>query len=145
MKVLIKDTAKSREALKLKLEEGKDQLIEINSHSTEVSTELIGKIRESEKSAELESLMLRLFDLFGLGVDDAGRQTYRLTNTERLPVNLLGHRVEPWLSLLTGNSLSAGMIRFTYPGITQSSPEPSNKCSARTKWHNLVCDLGIRW
>ena len=92
MTVLIKDTAKSREALKLKLEEGKDQLIEINSHSTEVSTELIGKIRESEKSAELESLMLRLFDLFGLGVDDAGRQTYRLTNTERLPVNLLGHR-----------------------------------------------------
>ena len=92
MKVLIKDTAKSREALKLKLEEGKDQLIEINSHSTEVSTELIGKIRESEKSAELESLMLRLFDLFGLGVDDAGRQTYRLTNTERLPVNLPGHR-----------------------------------------------------
>ena len=92
MTVLIKDTAKSREALKLKLEEGKDQLIEINSHSTEVSTELIGKIRESEKSAELESLMLRLFDLFGLGVDDAGRQTYRLTNTERLPVNLPGHR-----------------------------------------------------
>ena len=45
MTVLIKDTAKSREALKLKLEEGKDQLIEINSHSTEVSTELIGKIR----------------------------------------------------------------------------------------------------
>ena len=92
MTVLIKDTAKSREALKLKLEEGKDQLIEINSHSVEVSTELIGKIRESEKSAELESLMLRLFDLFGLGVDDAGRQTYRLTNTERLPVNLPGHR-----------------------------------------------------
>ena len=92
MTTLIKDTAKSREELKLKLEEGKDQLIEINSHSVEVSTELIGKIRESEKSAELESLMLRLFDLFGLGVDDAGRQTYRLTNTERLPVNLPGHR-----------------------------------------------------
>ena len=89
---LIKETAKSRDDLKLKLEEGKDQLIEINSHSTEVSTELIGKIRESEKSAELESLMLRLFDLFGLGVDDAGRQTYRLTNTDRLPVNLPGNR-----------------------------------------------------
>ena len=89
---LIKETAKSRDDLKLKLEEGKDQLIEINSHSTEVSTELIGKIQESEKSAELESLMLRLFDLFGLGVDDAGRQTYRLTNTDRLPVNLPGNR-----------------------------------------------------
>ena len=92
MTLLIKDTAKSRDALKLKLEEGKDQLIEINSHSTEVSKKLIGKIRESEKSAELESLMLRLFDLFGLGVDDAGRQTYRLTNSERLPVNLPVHR-----------------------------------------------------
>jgi len=92
MSTLIKQTANSRESLKIKLEEGKDQLIEINSHSVEVSSGLIEEIRESEKTAELESLMLRLFDLFGLGVDDAGRHTYRLTNTERLPVNIPGNR-----------------------------------------------------
>ena len=89
---LIKDTTVSREDLKLKLEEGKDQLIEINSHSTDVSAELIEQISKSENLTELESLMLRLFDLFGLGVDDAGNHTYRLTNTERLPVNLPGNR-----------------------------------------------------
>ena len=38
---LIKETKKSREELKIKLEQGKDQLIEINSHSTNKSNELI--------------------------------------------------------------------------------------------------------
>ena len=89
---LIKETKKSREELKIKLEQGKDQLIEINSHSTNKSNELIKKICESENSTELEYLMLRLFDLFGLGVDDIGKQTYRLTSTERLPVNIPGNR-----------------------------------------------------
>ena len=56
------------------------------------SNELIKKICESENSTELEYLMLRLFDLFGLGVDDIGKQTYRLTSTERLPVNIPGNR-----------------------------------------------------
>ena len=89
---LIKETKKSRKELQIKLEQGKDQLIEINSHSANKSDELIGKIRESENSSELESLMLRLFDVFGIGVDDIGKQTYRLTNTERLPVNIPGNR-----------------------------------------------------
>ena len=89
---LIKETKKSRKELQIKLEQGKDQLIEINSHSANKSDELIGKIRESENSSELESLMLRLFDIFGIGVDDIGKQTYRLTNTERLPVNIPGNR-----------------------------------------------------
>ena len=89
---LIQETKKSREELKIKLEQGKDQLIEINSHSPNTSKELIEKIRKSENSNELESLMLRLFDVFGLGVDDIGKQTYRLTNTERLPVNIPGNR-----------------------------------------------------
>ena len=87
---LIEETKKSRKELQIKLEQGKDQLIEINSHSANKSDELIGKIRKSENSSELESLMLRLFDIFGIGVDDIGKQTYRLTNTERLPVNI------PW-------------------------------------------------
>ena len=89
---LIKETKKSRKELQIKLEQGKDQLIEINSHSVNKSDELIGKIRKSENSSELESLMLRLFDIFGIGVDDIGKQTYRLTNTERLPVNIPGNR-----------------------------------------------------
>ena len=89
---LIKETKKSRKELQIKLEQGKDQLIEINSHSANKSDELIGKIRKSENSSELESLMLRLFDIFGIGVDDIGKQTYRLTNTERLPVNIPGNR-----------------------------------------------------
>ena len=89
---LIQKTKSSREELKIKLEQGKDQLIEINSHSPKISSELIEKIQKSENSKELESLMLRLFDIFGLGVDDIGKQTYRLTNTERLPVNIPGNR-----------------------------------------------------
>ena len=89
---LIEETKKSRKELQIKLEQGKDQLIEINSHSANKSDELIGKIRKSENSSELESLMLRLFDIFGIGVDDIGKQTYRLTNTERLPVNIPGNR-----------------------------------------------------
>ena len=89
---LIEETKKSRKELQIKLEQGKDQLIEINSHSANKSDELIGKIRKSENSSELESLMLRLFDVFGIGVDDIGKQTYRLTNTERLPVNIPGNR-----------------------------------------------------
>ena len=89
---LINDTAESRKKLKVKLQEGMDQLLEINSHSSAVSSDLIQQIQQSEKSIELEEFTLRLFDFMGLGIDDIAPQTYRITNAHRLPINLPGNR-----------------------------------------------------
>ena len=89
---LIKDTNESHKRHSAKLQEGTDRLLEINSHSSAISSELIREIQDAENSTELEKLALRLFDFMGLGIDDIGPRTYRITNAERLPVNLPGNR-----------------------------------------------------
>ena len=89
---LIEDTTESRKKLSVKLQEGTDQLLEINSHSSAISNELIREIHNSEDSTELEEFALRLFDFMGLGIDDIGPRTYRITNASRLPVSLPGTR-----------------------------------------------------
>ena len=89
---LINDTAESRIKLQVQLQEGMDQLLEINSHSSSVSSDLIHQIKKSEKSIELEEFALHLFDFMGLGIDDIDPQTYRITNAHRLPINLPGNR-----------------------------------------------------
>jgi len=89
---LIEDTGESRKRLSVKLQEGADRLLEINSHSNAISNELIREIQHAESSTELEELVLRLFDFMGLGIDDIGPRTYRITHTGRLPVNLPGNR-----------------------------------------------------
>ena len=89
---LIQDTGESRKRLSVKLQEGIDRLLEINSHSSATSSELIREIQDTEDSTELEELTLRLFDFMGLGVDDIGPRTYRITQAGRLPVNLPGNR-----------------------------------------------------
>ncbi|MDP7051788.1 MAG: RNA polymerase-associated protein RapA [Verrucomicrobiota bacterium] len=89
---LIKETDKRRKALCVKLQEGTDRLLEINSHSSETSAKLIREIHQIENSAELEKFALQLFDFMGLGVDDIGPRTYRITHAGRLPVTLPGNR-----------------------------------------------------
>lgn len=89
---LIEDTTESRKKLSVKLQEGTDQLLEINSNSSAISNELIREIHNSEDSTELEEFALRLFDFMGLGIDDIGPRTYRITNAGRLPVSLPGTR-----------------------------------------------------
>ena len=89
---LISDTAESRKKLKVKLQDGMDQLLEINSHSSAVSSDLIQQIQHTEKSMELEEFTLRLFDFMGLGIDDIAPQTYRITNAHRLPINFPSNR-----------------------------------------------------
>ena len=89
---LISDTAESRKKLKVKLQDGMDQLLEINSHSSAVSSDLIQQIQYGEKSVELEDFTLRLFDFMGLGIDDIAPQTYRITNAHRLPINFPSNR-----------------------------------------------------
>ena len=89
---LIEDTDESRKRLSVKLQEGIDRLLEINSHSSAISNELIREIQNTEDSTELEEFALRLFDFMGLGIDDIGPRTYRITHTGRLPLNLPGNR-----------------------------------------------------
>ena len=89
---LISDTAESRKKLKVKLQDGMDQLLEINSHSSAVSSDLIQQIQYGEKSVELEDFTLKLFDFMGLGIDDIAPHTYRITNAHRLPINFPNNR-----------------------------------------------------
>lgn len=89
---LIEDTDQSRKRLSVKLQEGTDRLLEINSHSSAISNELIREIQHTETSTELEEFALRLFDFMGLGIDDIGPRTYRISQTGRLPINLPGNR-----------------------------------------------------
>ncbi len=85
---LIQKTATDREFIKSTLREGMDQLLELNSHISTISSKLVQLIQKFEKHSQLESFTLKLFDYLGLEINDIGSHAYRLGNTERLPISL---------------------------------------------------------
>jgi len=85
---LIQKTATDREFIKSTLREGMDQLLELNSHISTISSKLVQLIQKFEKHSQLESFTLKLFDYLGLEINDIGLHAYRLGNTERLPISL---------------------------------------------------------
>lgn len=81
---LINQTASLHRELKLKLEQGRDKLLELNSSGKGRIDGLLDKILEAEQSPKLELFMTRLFDAIGLLQEDNGESCYLLRPTETM-------------------------------------------------------------
>ncbi len=81
---LINQTARLHRELKLKLEQGRDKLLELNSSGQGRVDGFLGQILKSEESPKLELFMTRLFDAIGLSQEDNGESCYVLRPTETM-------------------------------------------------------------
>ncbi len=75
---LIAETATAHEEIAAQLEQGRDRLLELNSHRPTEAAEVARAIAAADADAELEAFLLRVFDHFGVGVEDLGERTYLL-------------------------------------------------------------------
>ena len=75
---LIKGSKVFREDLEKQLSQGQDRLIALNSFRKEASAKLVGHIRTLDADRTLDQFMNRIFDHFGVTVDDIDTRTFRL-------------------------------------------------------------------
>jgi ATP-dependent helicase HepA len=75
---LIKDTAKYQNELRQTLENGRDRLLEMNSFRPLVAEKLVEKIKEADQDLGLEIYMTKVFEYFGIEIEDLAPRTYLL-------------------------------------------------------------------
>jgi ATP-dependent helicase HepA len=81
---LINQTASLHHELKIKLEQGRDKLLELNSSGQGRIDNLLQKILQAEQSPKLELFMTRLFDAIGFLQEDHDESCYVLRPTETM-------------------------------------------------------------
>lgn len=86
---LIGETRGYREELEQRLSRGQDKLIALNSCRAGVADALLEQIRQTDKDRSLDAFMNRIFDYFGVSVEDIDERTFRLSSgslfTESFP------------------------------------------------------------
>ncbi|MBL4631659.1 MAG: RNA polymerase-associated protein RapA [Paraglaciecola sp.] len=82
--LLINQTASLHRQLKLKLEQGRDKLLELNSSGQGRIDKLLEQILQAEQSPTLEMFMTRLFDAIGLLQEDNDESCYVLRPSETM-------------------------------------------------------------
>jgi len=75
---LIEESETFREDLEEQLSQGQDRLIALNSFREEASAELVGHIRTLDADRTLDQFMNRIFDHFGVNVEDIDSRTFHL-------------------------------------------------------------------
>lgn len=78
LEALIKETASYQRTLKQTLADGRDRLLEMNSFRHKLAKELVAKIRCEDKDLYLENYMAKVFDQFGIEMEDLAPRTYWL-------------------------------------------------------------------
>lgn len=79
--LLITDTQKAREQLKIELEQGRDRLLELNSNGGEQAQALANAIAAEDNETELVNFALNLFDIIGVEQEDLGENSIVITPT----------------------------------------------------------------
>ena len=76
---LIADSRSFRKELEATLGQGQDRLIALNSFREEVASELVDHIRVQDGDRTLDQFMNRIFDHFGVTVEDIEERSYHLS------------------------------------------------------------------
>lgn len=76
---LIKASRHFREDLEARLSQGQDRLIALNSFRQDVSTELVDQIARQDADRTLDGFMNRIFDHYGVTVEDLDTRTFHLS------------------------------------------------------------------
>lgn len=74
----VERTKEFKSHLDAELEKGRDHLLEISSFDRDQGQALVSQIEELDDDRRLEQLMLRIFDHFGVTVEDFGDRSYML-------------------------------------------------------------------
>ena len=75
---LVEESKVFRADLEKQLSQGQDRLIALNSFNKKASDKLVGHIRALDADRTLDQFMNRIFDHFGVTVDDIDTRTFRL-------------------------------------------------------------------
>jgi ATP-dependent helicase HepA len=75
---LIEETKVARKEIAVRLHEGRDRLMELNSFRPKVAAKIVDEIRKDDEDTVLEEFMLRVFDYYALQVDKIAERTYKL-------------------------------------------------------------------
>jgi ATP-dependent helicase HepA len=76
---LVKNSLQFREALEAKLSQGQDRLIALNSFREADSKHLVEQITAMDADRSLDQFMNRIFDHFGVTVEDIDERTFHLS------------------------------------------------------------------
>lgn len=90
LRVLIQKIQQAKQALYLKLEKGRDQILEYHSFRPEIGQSLVSRIAERDEDLALEHFMNKLFAYFGIACEAISESTYfvspgNLTLLEHFP------------------------------------------------------------
>jgi ATP-dependent helicase HepA len=75
---LIEETVAFQKALKEKLAKGRDRLLEMNSFRPKVAEKLVAMIQAEDQDLTLETYMTKVFEKFGVEMEDLAPRTYLL-------------------------------------------------------------------
>jgi len=78
MPQLLDETKEFKEKIDRELEEGRDHLLEVSSFDRDQGQALVSQIEDLDEDTRLEYLMLKLFDHFGVTVEDLDERSYVL-------------------------------------------------------------------
>jgi ATP-dependent helicase HepA len=75
---LLKKTKAARQAIRHRLEQGRDRLLELNSFRPATAQRVINQIQEQDRQPELEDYLLDVFDHFGVHIEELAPHTWQL-------------------------------------------------------------------
>ncbi|MGB0895059.1 MAG: RNA polymerase-associated protein RapA [Parashewanella sp.] len=84
MTQLLNHTQQQYRELKHMMEQGRDKLLEINSHGGERAQQLVKRIADNDQDTDLISAVIRLWDIIGVDQEDNGENTIILKPTEHM-------------------------------------------------------------
>jgi ATP-dependent helicase HepA len=75
---LVERTRVAREEIERRLEQGRDRLLELNSYRPAPAREITEGVSALDREGDLEAFLLRVWDHYGVPVEDLGPRTYRI-------------------------------------------------------------------
>jgi ATP-dependent helicase HepA len=76
---LLKQTRAARQEIRLRLEQGRDRLLELNSFRPAAAQKIIRAIQAQDRQPDLEDYLLDVFDHFGVHVEELAPHTWELS------------------------------------------------------------------
>ena len=80
----LNEVADERQLMTQKLEQGRDKLLELNSHGGVQSQALVAKLKEMDNDVDFIHFILNLWDIIGIDQEDKGEHTLVLRPGEKM-------------------------------------------------------------
>ena len=81
---LLSNTQTRYQELKTAMEQGRDKLLEINSHGGDRAAKLVQRLAERDEDTQLIGSVIRLWDIIGVEQEDCGENTIVLKTSEHM-------------------------------------------------------------